>query len=178
MPTILTHPAVPLALAIGLGSNSIPRRLLIAGVIASILPDLDVLSFRMGIAYEHMLGHRGFSHSLSFALLLALLAVPLSGWLKVSRKISFGFVFVATMSHGVLDMFTNGGLGVALLAPMSDQRFFMPWQVIQVSPLSISRVLSGRGLEVIWSEMLWVWLPGALLSMSLLYWRLARVKLS
>ncbi|HEU0187897.1 MAG TPA: metal-dependent hydrolase [Gallionellaceae bacterium] len=174
MPTILTHAAVPLAIGLGLGSSAIPGRLLIAGVIASIVPDIDVVSFRLGIAYADTFGHRGFSHSILFALLLAAFAISLSSRFGVSRKTSFGFVFVATMSHGVLDMFTNGGLGVALLAPLSDQRYFMPWQVIQVSPLSLHRIMSGRGMEVIWSELQWVWLPSALLSMSLLYWRLKR----
>lgn len=172
MPTILTHPAVPLALAIGLGNDVIPRRLLVASIVASILPDLDVVSFRVGIAYADTFGHRGFSHSILFALLLASFAIMLSSWFSASRKSSLGFVFVALMSHGVLDMFTSGGLGVAPMAPMSDQRFFMPWQVIQVSPLSLNGIMSDRGMEVIWSELQWVWLPSALLSMSLLYWRL------
>src|SRR5262245_30471971 len=45
MPTILSHPAVPLALALGLGRKTVPPRLAQIGVVASILPDLDVLAF-------------------------------------------------------------------------------------------------------------------------------------
>lgn len=47
MPSILSHPAVPLALGLALGPRVIPRRLLLAGVVASILPDLDVLLARL-----------------------------------------------------------------------------------------------------------------------------------
>ena len=73
MPTVLTHPAVPLAIGLGLGKDVIPPPLLIAGVAVSVMPDLDVLAFRYGISYASNFGHRGFSHSLLFAAALALL---------------------------------------------------------------------------------------------------------
>ncbi len=56
-------------------------------------------------------------------------------------------------------MLTNGGLGVELFWPFSEQRLFSAWRVIEVSPLSLSRVFSGRGVVVLQSELLWVWLP-------------------
>ncbi len=40
--------------------SMISPRLLIAGMVASIAPDLDVAAFRFGIAYSHEFGHRGF----------------------------------------------------------------------------------------------------------------------
>jgi hypothetical protein len=70
MPTILTHMAVPLAVAIGAGSRIISRRLLVAGAIGAMLPDLDVIGFRFGIEYASDFGHRGFTHSLMFAAFL------------------------------------------------------------------------------------------------------------
>ncbi|HMS10742.1 MAG TPA: metal-dependent hydrolase, partial [Pyrinomonadaceae bacterium] len=73
MPTIFTHPAVPLALGFGLGKKVIAPRLLAAGVAASIIPDLDVIAFRLNIAYSSEWGHRGFSHALAFAAVLAFL---------------------------------------------------------------------------------------------------------
>ncbi len=167
MPTILTHAAVPLALGLGLGARRIPARLLVAGVVASILPDLDVLAFRFHVAYGEALGHRGASHSLAFALLVALLAFALAQHLKASRGTAFWFVAVCTASHGVLDMFTNGGLGAALWWPLSDVRVFAPWQVIEVSPLSLRRVFSAKGLQVLQSELLWVWLPAAVVCAAL-----------
>ena len=50
MPTAFTHPAIPLALGLGLGRAAVPGRLLAAGALASALPDLDVLAFRFGNA--------------------------------------------------------------------------------------------------------------------------------
>ena len=60
------------AIAIGSGfSKTINNwKFLILGIICSILPDADVLSFKFGIAYEAFWGHRGFTHSIVFAFLL------------------------------------------------------------------------------------------------------------
>ena len=67
MPTVITHAAVPLCIGLGLGSKVIPPRLLFAGIILAMLPDADVLSFKFGIAYGNVFGHRGFTHSRVFA---------------------------------------------------------------------------------------------------------------
>lgn len=161
MPTILSHPAVPLGLGIALGSAHVSGRLLAAGVLASVVPDLDVVGFRLGIAYAHELGHRGFTHSLAFALVLAALAALFAKQLRARPLPAFAFVFMACASHGLLDMFTNGGHGVALLWPISDARFFWPVQVIEVSTLNLRRFFGEAGLSVLASELRWVWLPAA-----------------
>ena len=163
MPTILTHPAVPLAIGLGLGSNIIPRRLLVTGMIASIVPDFDVIGFQFGVPYGSEFGHRGFTHSLVFAAGLALLGCFVARWLRASVVATFLFLFAAAASHGVLDSFTNGGYGIAFLWPFSAERFFAPFQVIEVSPIGVSRFLSARGIAVFASELLWVWLPAVLL---------------
>ena len=86
-------------------------------------PDLDVVAFRFGIPYEHPLGHRGLWHSVPFAAAVAgLLTFSLFPHPRpdFSRWRAFIFLFLATASHGILDAFTNGGLGVALLSPFDD----------------------------------------------------------
>jgi inner membrane protein len=159
MPTVFTHPALPLAVGLGLGRASISSRLLLAGVAASILPDLDVVSLRLGVSYSSAFGHRGLTHSFAFALSVALVGAICHRWLHARSSSAFLFLLAATASHGVLDAFTNGGLGIAFLWPFSSERYFAPFQVIEVSPLSISRLLSARGASVLWSEILWVWVP-------------------
>jgi inner membrane protein len=161
MPTILSHPVIPLALALGLGSKIIPRRLAVLGVLACILPDADVLAFRLGIAYSSDFVHRGFTHSLFFALLAGLAAVPFAKVLQSTRKIVFVFILLCTASHGLLDMLTNGGLGVAYFWPFSSERHFFPYQVVQVSPLSLSKIMGPAGLLLFKSELIWLWLPAA-----------------
>ena len=71
MPTVISHAVVGASLSV-LAPNDIPKwRLAIVLAILPILPDLDVIGFSLGIDYGHPLGHRGFTHSLLFALLLA-----------------------------------------------------------------------------------------------------------
>ena len=138
-----------------------------AGVIASILPDIDVVGFAFGVSYGSPFGHRGFTHSPVFAMALALLGAVVARALRADAKTTFWYLFVVTASHGVLDSFTTGGLGIAFLWPWTDDRFFAPLQVIAVSPIGISRFLSDRGLHVLFSELKWVWFPCALLAILL-----------
>src|ERR1700691_3665511 len=119
MPTILTHAAVPLALGLGLGERSVPRRLLLAGVAASMLPDIDVIGLGLGLAYGSDFGHRGFTHSLCFALAVAAAGACVYRYLQSTAAKTFRFLFAATASHGILDSFTNGGRGVEFLWPFS-----------------------------------------------------------
>jgi inner membrane protein len=163
MPTILTHPAVPLAIGLGLGSKIVPRPLLVAGVVASILPDLDVLAYQFGIPYTSVYSHRGFTHSIEVALGIAILAAFAARHLKATATSAFLFVFTAALSHGVLDSFTNGGSPIAFLWPFSDERFFAPWRAIEVSPIGITPLFSARGVRVLASELLWVWFPAVII---------------
>ncbi|MGM9481495.1 metal-dependent hydrolase [Roseateles sp. NT4] len=174
MPSIISHAVVPLALGLALGPRLIPRRLMVAGMVAAMLPDLDVLAFRFGIAYAHELGHRGASHSLVFALLLGLLGAAAAPWLRASRRTAFLLIFAAAASHGLLDMLTTGGLGVALAWPFTDERFFFPVRVIEASPLSLRRFFGPAGATVVLSELLWVWLPCAVAVLALHRVRTAR----
>jgi inner membrane protein len=130
------------------------------------LPDADVIAFSFGIPYGHMLGHRGLTHSLAFAVVLGLVVVVLA-FRGVPRfsKVWWGLVLyfaVVTASHGVLDAFTNGGKGVAFFAPFDNARHFFPWQPLRVSPIGVERFFTTRGLETLLSEMKWIWIPSAL----------------
>jgi inner membrane protein len=166
MPTILTHPAIPLALGVVLGPDRISRKLLLAGMVAAIVPDMDVIAFKLGIEYANQLGHRGASHSITFALALGLLAALAAPWLHAKRWVAMAFVSIACVSHPLLDMLTTGGLGAAIWWPFSDQRHFFPIQFIRVSPLTMGRFLGPAGITVIKSELLWVWLPCVVLMLT------------
>jgi inner membrane protein len=149
-------------------------------VLASILPDLDVLAFKLGIPYAHPFGHRGFFHSLCFALIWGLASVPVFFRAKGLPKRQLATLaltfFALTASHDLLDAMTNGGLGVALLAPFSDERIFFPFMPIQVSPIGLRSFFSGRGLEVLANEVVWVWVPVAVLGCFACCCRMLRAK--
>jgi len=171
MPSALSHPAVPLALALALGPARVPPRLLALGIVAAILPDADALGLRLGIAYESGLGHRGASHSLLIAALMGLLAAGVAPGLRCGRWAAALFVAGCAASHGLLDMATNGGHGVALWWPFSEERLWWPERPIETSPLSLRRFFTSQGGAVILSELRWIWAPAALLGLSGWCWR-------
>ena len=149
MPSVFSHAIAAVAIgSVSVGGRS--RALLWGlGAACAVAPDLDVIPLAFGIPYRHMLGHRGLSHSLLFAVLLASVVtaivrrtVPASP--TASRL--WVFFFLVTASHGLLDSMTNGGLGVAFFAPFSDTRYFMPWRPIVVSPISLYAFFGYRGI--------------------------------
>jgi len=159
MASIFGHVAASAALGYAFFPKQVrPATMLLAGFCA-FAPDLDVLGFRFGIPYESEWGHRGWTHSLAFAAIFAsLLAWAFFRHGSDFRKILCWCV-LATISHPLLDMMTNGGRGCALWWPFSMERLFFPFRPIQVSPMSVSGFLSEWGLMVLASEAVWIGLP-------------------
>ena len=142
----------------------------ITGAVVAALPDLDGIGFWLGVPYESVFGHRGFTHSLIFAALVAfaaLLAFRDRAYADDGRRLWLYF-FLATASHGLLDAMTTGGGGIAFFAPFVNDRYFFPWRPILVSPMSVRRFFSARGMAVLASEMVWVWIPAALFAGTML----------
>jgi inner membrane protein len=166
VPSAFTHGFAAVALSGCVYPDVRSWRFRLLAAASAALPDVDVAGLAFGIPYGSMFGHRGFTHSLFFAALWALF-VP-GCFYPCVRRFSrpwwglLGFFFLVTASHGILDAFTNGGRGVAFFAPFSGRRYFFPWTPIQVSPIGVGRFLSARGLRVMESELIWVWLPFAL----------------
>jgi inner membrane protein len=169
MASVFSHAVAALGIGACFYHPRTPKRVWVVGALCSVLPDLDVIGFRFGISYADFWGHRGFTHSLLFAALLASLVVLLAFQQPVpghSRLALWTYFFLATASHGLLDAMTDGGLGVAFFSPFNNTRYFLPWTPIRVSPIGVSRFFSHRGLEVVQSELLWIWLPAGLLIVS------------
>jgi len=122
------------------------------GLVAlSALPDLDLVAFALGIPYGAPWGHRGAAHSLAVAALCGLAcAAGARGWGPGAVRIGIVGSLV-TASHGLLDTMTDGGLGIALLWPWSNHRFFAPWRPIPVAPIGAA-MLTARGLDVVLRE--------------------------
>jgi inner membrane protein len=172
--TCFSHPAVPLAIACWAPSLRRPS-LLITASLLSAAPDLDAIGFFLGVPYDSWCGHRGCSHSIVFALFVAvLLAPPLARRCRLPTGRVLAFFTAAMASHGIVDMATNGGHGIALLWPLTTERWFWPWRPIEVAPLGIRAFFSPWGLEVLASEVIWLWLPAAVL--GAIGWRRARRK--
>lgn len=162
MASIVSHPAVLLGLAPAFGSIGRSGRVLLAGALCTLVPDVDAIGFWMGVPYGSPFGHRGLTHSIAFAAVLAAAGTALllrqhgregSPWPPAA------FLFLCATTHGLLDAMTDGGLGVAFFAPFDSRRFFLPWQPIAVSPIGTHGFFGPRGAAILASEAAWIWFP-------------------
>jgi inner membrane protein len=176
MPTIFSHAIFASALGSAYKTEPAPLRYWVLTATCAMLPDVDAIGFGFGVRYDSMFGHRGLTHSIAFAVLTGL-AVGLFAFGsretlrgRVSLMVYFTLV---TLSHPLLDALTNGGRGVALFAPFSVERYFFPVRPIEVSPIGMG-FFSERGLEVIASEVVWVWFPALLIYLAATTYRKMR----
>lgn len=177
MASAFSHAVAALSIGTCFCRPDIRKRVWVAGAVCSVLPDLDVIGFRLGIPYADFWGHRGFTHSLIFAAILAASVTAALSWLGesgIGQVPLFAYLFLATASHGLLDAMTNGGLGVAFFSPFDNRRYFLPWRPIRVSPVGITRFFGPRGYAILQSELLWIWLPAAVFAGLVLTLRWAR----
>ena len=137
--------------------SKISKLLLVLAIVSSILPDLDVIAFKFGIPYSHPFGHRGFTHSITFAIIWAWILTLSFG--KERKRMFFVVLFLSTVSHGILDAMTTGGKGIGFFIPFVSDRYFFPLRIIQVSPIGIEEFFSEWGMRVIISELKYVALP-------------------
>jgi inner membrane protein len=161
MPTIFSHAVFAAVTGKAFLKKSVPVWFWILMALCAMAPDADVVGYSLGVRRGGMFAHRGFTHSIFFAALFgSLVAFFAQKFLRTGLSYGRLFVFfaLATLSHPLLDMLTNGGSGVALLAPFSNERFAFPWRPVEVSPIGL-RFFSDRGWIVILSEILWIWLP-------------------
>jgi inner membrane protein len=162
MPSVISHAVAAIALKSVSPEPAVPRRLMVLGVVCSMAPDLDVIGLGFGIHYGDLLGHRGLTHSITFAAVLALLGT-LAAFPRPLPAVRRGFVwlylFLATASHGLLDALTDGGLGIAFFSPFSNTRYFFPFTPVCVCPIGGSSFFSARGMTALLSEILWIWIP-------------------
>lgn len=160
MPTVFTHAVIGWTAAdVALPPTRGHWRLRLCATVLPVLPDLDGLLLPW-IPYAHAWGHRGMTHSVAFALVLALIgtvypsrreAGPGGHWLWTTL-----LLWAVTASHGVLDALTDGGLGIALLAPFDDRRIFFSVTPIPVSPLG-RHFFSAWGAGVLAWEVALIW---------------------
>ncbi|NNC49850.1 MAG: metal-dependent hydrolase [Flaviramulus sp.] len=164
MASIFGHSVVGFTLTKIIDSKN-TKWLMLAAIISTILPDFDVISFRFGIPYSHPLGHRGFTHSILFAIIWAIILMIALG--RKNKLIWFLVIFLSTISHGILDAMTSGGRGVGFFIPFNNERFFFPFREIKVSPIGIEKFFSNWGAQVILSEIKYIALPCILILLIL-----------
>lgn len=129
--------------------------------VVGMLPDLDAIAFVLRIPYQAPFGHRGAMHSLGMAVLMSLALGLLGRLLKLSFARVALVSFAALAVHDLCDAATDGGLGVALWWPFSNERVFLPWTPIPVAPIGVRGLLTEYGRRVVGTELV-MFLPFAL----------------
>ena len=171
MPTIMTHAVVGLGMARVFTDRSMPPLYWGLAATLSMLPDIDVVAFPLGIPYGARFGHRGFSHSLCCAAVTGTITGLLTAsHLGMSWWALAAFFSVVMASHGILDAMTNGGLGIALLSPIDPTRYFFPWRPVQVSMIGFG-FFTRWGVRALLSEIGWIWIPTIAIVGAVELWR-------
>jgi inner membrane protein len=148
----ITHALVPIAAAIAFCKRAGSKRLLAAAIVAAMIPDLDVMMHPLfNVPLNSAYGHRGALHSLSFAILLGVITTGFHRILKANRLAAAVVVAAATASHGLLDMLTTNGRGVAYLWPISSMRIYADWRPLpgslESNGLRLTAIINRLGPE-------------------------------
>ena len=130
----------------------------------SLLPDLDVIGFALGVRYGDPWGHRGATHSLAFAIAAGLVIGAAAGRLGRPARRTALVASAVLASHALLDAMTDGGLGCAFFWPFDLTRYFLPWRPIPVAPIGFG-FLSAYGAMVTAAELL-IFAPALIFALS------------
>ena len=117
---------------------------LLAGALLANAADLD---FLLVFAYGSRAWHRGFTHSLAFALLVCLALLVRLGTARARKALAYGLAYA---SHAALDFATTReGGGLELFWPFSAERFGLRWWGLSEIPsrLPPAEVLKSICLE-------------------------------
>jgi inner membrane protein len=136
------------------------RRVWLYWTLAAFLPVVPDFDTFWVASYGSTFGHRGFTHSILFALWFAFLTATLSyRALRANLFVLTAVFFAAMASHGVLDAMTRGGEKIPFFWPLADQRYGH-WGPIPPQDLAFE-LPDPRRSRALRAELLWVWLPTA-----------------
>jgi len=154
------HFAPAVALAVAIGPGRIGWRLALAGAFCGVLPDADVLMVVLRFdSYGGTYGHRGFTHSIGFALLVGALGALLAGRHPPrSRWLTAAYLALCIASHPLLDGLIDRGICNAWLWPLDGARHCLPWRPIPMRGVPLF------GPDRLAQELLWIGVPLLLLA--------------
>ncbi len=107
-----------------------PRLAVCGFALLGLLPDIDLLGGLLGVSPDGPLGHRGVTHSLFFAAMIALAAALIARRRRASPGPVALWTFLAVGSHCVLDMLSRLGHGPMVFWPFSTETWLFAWRPI------------------------------------------------
>lgn len=121
----LTHIAIGACLGEAFIGQRLGKKALVWGIVAHSLPDIDFISSAWLSTVDHLLAHRGLTHSLAFVLIATLLLSLIANRIHKKKTIpifSLAIFFATCLTgHILLDLFNAYGIG--LFEPFSQKRF-------------------------------------------------------
>jgi inner membrane protein len=172
MATIYTHAVAGLGIARLYTGKPMPWAFWGLAALLPVVPDLDAFSTAF---YGGPWGHRGFTHSLAFALVLGMVTAGLTFRCFRQKWWPLAAVFfVIVASHGLLDACTWGGYEIPFFWPLPGRQG--NWGPIPVSDIAFE-FPDPRHSRAVRAELLWVWLPTAVLvGLAVAYRRMRRFR--
>jgi inner membrane protein len=164
MPSPITHAAVAVggALIAGQVVPRMPARFWPLAIGCAVAADCDVLFGGPGATFGSAWDHRGLTHSLAAAALLAGVATMLLAMARTltARQLFFGatILVLVAASHPLLDAMTDGQ-GVALFWPIFNERMHLNFRPLANMTVELDGAFSDRAVRVALAELTWVWLP-------------------
>jgi inner membrane protein len=121
----LTHIALGACIGEAIAGKKLGKKAMLWGAFAQTIPDFDFIASFWLTMDRNLLAHRGFTHSILFAVLLTpVLALLAYRWHR-SRNINYLhwviFIAIEIFCHLFIDTFNNYGIG--WLEPFSKSRF-------------------------------------------------------
>ena len=111
----LTHIALGACMGEAFAGKKLGRKAMVWGMIAQSFPDIDFIAASWLNTPSALLAHRGFTHSILFAVIVALIMAILANRWHRPHNISFTrwmfFFSAAILAHIFIDAFNNYGVG-------------------------------------------------------------------
>jgi inner membrane protein len=148
---ILTQGILGAAIAEAGWRKDLGRGAIFAGILFGLVPDFDVISGLWG-EWTSMVHHRGFTHSIFFAPLMAAPAGYLFWRINKRRGEATAWMhmlFWVLLTHPLLDVFTS--YGTQLLTPVSDTRFALDGVSI-IDPLYTFPLIGALIVARLWQD--------------------------
>lgn len=146
MPLPIAHGLLGASVVVALHPQP-TRRFCVPLFVGAFLANAADFDFLLVFIFNSKDWHRGFSHSITFALVVFLVFVLYFGKTKTREATAYGLAFA---SHCFLDFITTKtGGGVQLLTPFSSDRFAFGWRGLSELPskLSAAEIVETLGSE-------------------------------
>jgi inner membrane protein len=149
LPLPVAHGLLGATIVAALHPNPTQRRYPLALLVGALFANAADGDFLLVFAFHNKSWHRGFTHSIAFALISCLLTSLLLGKREIRVALVYG---LAVVSHGALDFITSRvGGGVALLWPFSTERMKLGWWGLSETPSNLTafEIIRALGVEFV-----------------------------